>query len=65
MKINKIFSLLLIFGLVLSGCKNDIEQNEDEILVAPLKEGDYGYSLPYADSTTSVIHNIYSGNKTK
>lgn len=63
MKINKIFSLLLIFGLVLSGCKNDIEQNEDEILVAPLKEGDYGYSLPYADSTTSVIHNIYSGNK--
>lgn len=63
MKINKIFSLLFVCCLVLSGCQKDIEETDDEILVAPLKAGDYGYSLPYADSTTSVIHNKYSGNK--
>ena len=63
MKINKILSLFIIFCLVLSGCQNEIEETDDEILVAPLKEGDYGYSLPYEDSSTSVIHNKYSSNK--
>ena len=32
MKINKIFSLLLVFGLILSGCQKNIEETDDEIL---------------------------------
>lgn len=62
MKINKLFSIVLLFSLLLTSCSKN-GGSEDEILVAPLKEGDYGFSLPYSDSSTSVIHNKYSSNK--
>ncbi len=62
MKISKLFSLLLLGSLLLSGCRQD-DTDEDRVTVEPLREGDYGYSMPYVDSSTSVIHSKYGSNK--
>ena len=62
MKINKLFSLLLLSSLFLCSCQKD-DNSQEQTTVAPLREGDYGFSLPYKDSSTSVIHNKYNSNK--
>ena len=62
MKISKLFSLLLLGSLLLSGCRQD-DTDEDRVTVEPLREGDYGYSMPYVNSSTSVIHSKYGSNK--
>lgn len=63
MKITKLFYYLLIASLLLAGCQKENENNEEELIIKPVIEGEYGYVLPYADSSTSVIHNKYSSNK--
>ena len=63
MKAYKLFSFLLLGSLILGGCHQDDGNTDDQVTVEPIREGDYGYSLPYVDSSTSVIHSKYGSNK--
>lgn len=62
MKINKGWKLTVVLMLALTGCQKN-EDNENSVIVEPIKKGNYGFALPYVSSSTSVIHNKYQSNR--
>ena len=46
--------------MLLTGCE---EEQTGTAQIAPLKEGDYTYMLPYVKSSTEVTHSKYGSNK--
>lgn len=60
MKISKKISLLFL-AFILASCKKQTT-NEDIVIVEALNKGDFGYILPYQNSSTSVIHSKYGNN---
>lgn len=60
MKISKLCTFILLTSMLLTGCE---KEQTGTAQIAPLKEGDYTYMLPYVKSSTEVTHSKYGSNK--
>lgn len=65
MKITRFLKISCIFLLLLlNGCQADKEaEHNQDLIIHPIIEGEYGTMLPYEVSDTRYIHNIYRTNQ--
>lgn len=61
MKVSKKWRILFVFTLLLTSCKQ--ENEHEHVIVEPVKKGEYGFYLPYEDSSANIIHDKYGVNK--
>jgi len=60
LKTSKLLTFILLASILCTGCE---KEQSGVAQIAPLKEGDYTYMLPYVKSSTEVTHSKYGSNK--